>query len=60
MQVWEYLISDFDLRPATVDQLNELGSQGWELLCVNEDPEVSTAMFYFKRPKDERFEHRAN
>jgi hypothetical protein len=52
MQVWEYMMTDFNLVPSTlVDQLNELGSQGWELLCVNEDPEGAFAIFYFKRPK---------
>ncbi len=53
---WEYNIV-FDrgrMHRVTVEEFNELGDQGWELVSVIGDP-VATGQinFYFKRPQPE-------
>ena len=42
MQKWEYKV----LQAPTEDQLNLYGSQGWELVAIDQ-----TSRFYLKRPK---------
>jgi hypothetical protein len=42
-QAWEFtILADFP----TIDDMNELGSHGWELVCVS-----PLGTVYFKRPK---------
>jgi hypothetical protein len=53
---WEYNIV-FDrgrMHRVTVEEFNELGDQGWELVSAMPDP-IATGQinFYFKRPKSE-------
>ena len=48
MQKWEYRIeSSRNLREKTVDVLNQLGEEGWELVTVFSP----TQDLYLKRPK---------
>ncbi len=42
MQKWEYLI----LQAPMEDELNRYGSQGWELVAIDQ-----SSRFYLKRPK---------
>jgi len=46
MQKWEYLAIEI----TTTDQINKLGSQGWELIVVVRDDDDNKARFIFKRP----------
>ena len=51
MDRWEYttLAASVLNRKKTQEQLNELGRQGWELVCV-----CDSVYFYFKRKVMER------
>jgi hypothetical protein len=51
--MWEYLIEKtgnaYAIKGSTTefrDRLNELGEQGWELVCLD-----ALGNFFFKRPK---------
>jgi hypothetical protein len=44
MTTWEYHKASDDT------QLNELGSEGWELVAVTSSGAEGAAVFYFKRP----------
>lgn len=44
MLQWEYLVAHQGIN------LNELGSEGWELVGVVMEPERLEPTFYFKRP----------
>ena len=49
MQKWEYLIR---VARLTLEELNELGADGWELIeVIYFEYTRSTPKFYFKRPK---------
>ncbi len=51
---WEYnLLQDRGrMHRVTLDELNKLGEQGWELVAVQPDPAVTGQVnFYFRRPK---------
>ena len=53
MQKWEYKI----VRDPRADELNKMGTEGWELVSVvadvsgHADPTDSTIYAYLKRPK---------
>jgi hypothetical protein len=48
MQPWEYLTMRYP-TPAGASELNEFGSQGWELVAVMEGE--THYYYYFKRPE---------
>lgn len=56
MQKWEYgwLRIEDSLREykETKDKMNDMGKNGWELVCLFEGGSTHT-MYYFKRPIEE-------
>lgn len=51
---WEYnMVADRGrMHRVNIEELDELGSQGWELFALQPDLLASAQMnFYFKRPK---------
>lgn len=46
---WKYQILVLDGR--NEEKLNELGDEGWELVCVTSESEERYATAYFKRQK---------
>lgn len=48
MQQWEYA-SILNDGPASRDTLNELGSQGWELVTVIQGAQTLQLLYIFKR-----------
>ena len=47
-ETWEYHTAV--LQPGNEEQLNRLGSQGWELVAVVPEGKLARPTFYFKRP----------
>jgi len=45
--VWEY----GSVNTPTLEQVNHLGAQGWELVTIVRDDDVKRSMWVFKRPK---------
>ena len=52
MTQWEYrIVKNTDAMYSEIaDMLNDLGSQGWELVSVNGKKPGKLKVFYFKRP----------
>lgn len=46
MQKWEYKVVDGSMGDLRDNELNELGSEGWELILCDVH-----GFFYFKRPQ---------
>ena len=46
MQKWEY----HTVKQPDFQKINELGSQGWELIIVIRDDQSNTSVWVFKRP----------
>lgn len=52
--VWEYKVLESPLAVMLEQTLNNLGSEGWELVAVDSDPKHKVAkgnLYLFKRPK---------
>ncbi len=47
MQKWEY--TSMDIK--TIQQANNLGAQGWELVTIVRDDDSNTSRWIFKRLK---------
>lgn len=45
MQKWEYKVVNLQ----TIDQLNEFGREGWELVAVVRDDDTNETAWVFKR-----------
>ena len=43
---WEYKVTG----PLSVDDLNKLGAEGWELIAI-QSPDIANLALYFKRRK---------
>lgn len=53
MQQWEYssLVNE---GPATREQLNQMGDDGWELVSVVAGQHSTRVLYVFKRPKSQQ------
>jgi len=51
---WEYKVIYYKTRERlSIDELNKLGDDGWELIIYFSDTEITYPVAIFKRPKNQ-------
>jgi hypothetical protein len=48
---WEYASLEVETRRSNITRLNEMGEEGWELVCISTRLNEWVDRFYFKRPR---------
>jgi hypothetical protein len=51
MQKWEYKVFRTDYPTSSIENINELGLEGWELVGIASHEYTMPIELFFKRPK---------